>query len=60
VVCALIVDEGISGRPHRKNIFSRAYTVAGVAHGAHSGFGAMCVMNFAAEYIERQGTLAGL
>lgn len=60
VVCALIVDEGVAGRKHRQNIFSRAYTVAGVAHGAHASFGAMCVMDFASDYVEREARIAEL
>src|SRR5206468_10499214 len=31
IVCNLIVDAGVSGRGHRKNIFSSNYGVAGVA-----------------------------
>ena len=60
VVCALIVDEGVPGRKHRENIFSKSYRVAGVAHGRHSGFGAMCVMNFASSYQERGSQLADM
>ncbi|MGV3530989.1 MAG: CAP domain-containing protein [Chthoniobacteraceae bacterium] len=60
VVCALIVDEGVLGRKHRENIFSKDYRVAGVAHGRHSGFGAMCVMNFASGYQEHGSQVAAL
>lgn len=59
VVCALIVDEGVRGRGHRKNIFSAKFRVAGVACGPHARYGAMCVQDFAGGWMER-GTLAGL
>lgn len=59
VVCQLIIDKGVSSRGHRKNIFNRAYAVAGVASGSHAKFGSMCVIDFAAKYVER-GTVASL
>ncbi len=60
IVCAWIVDSGVPGRGHRKNIFNPRYTVAGVAYGKHAGFGAMCVSDFAAGYVEKGGAIAGL
>ena len=61
IVVALIVDEGVSGRGHRKNLFSPAFAVAGVAHGGHARFGAMCVMDFATGFAEKDpGRVAGL
>ena len=60
IVCALIIDAGVSNRGHRKNIFSRSYGVAGAAYGQHAGYGAMCVIDFAGQYVERGGRLAGL
>jgi hypothetical protein len=59
IVCALIVDAGVSDRGHRKNIFSSNYGVAGVAHGPHAAFGSICVIDFAGQYVER-GATAGL
>ncbi len=59
IVCAWIVDEGVASRQHRLNIFSPALTLAGVAHGAHTGFGAMCVADFAAVYTEPEPAVAG-
>ena len=60
IVCALIVDSGVRNRGHRKNIFSANFTVAGIAHGKHAGFGAICVIDFAGGYVEKSGAIAGL
>lgn len=60
ILCTLIVDSGVSNRQHRKNIFNPAFTVTGIAHGRHAGFGAMCVMDFASGYVERDVNIAGL
>lgn len=59
IVVALIVDAGVRGRGHRKNIFTPAFNVAGVAQGSHSRFGAMCVINFAGDFIPDSSASAG-
>jgi len=53
VVLALIIDDGLKARKHRKNIFDPNYTVAGAAFGRHARFGTMCSMDFAGGYAER-------
>ena len=60
IVMALIVDDGVRGRKHRANIFSRNFRVAGVGCGPHASFGAMCVVDFASSFTERGGRVAGL
>ncbi len=60
IVCALIVDQGVPDRGHRKNLFNRNFAQAGVAYGHHAAYGAMCVIDFASGYIDRSGSLAGL
>ena len=60
IVCALIVDSGVRGRGHRKNIFNDKFALTGVAHGSHTVYGTMCVMNFAASYAEKAAEVAGL
>jgi uncharacterized protein YkwD len=53
VVLALIIDDGLPARKHRKNIFNPNYNVAGAAFGRHARFGTMCSMDFAGGYAER-------
>ena len=58
IVVRLIVDEGVMGRKHRANIFSKSFHVAGIAAGPHARYGAMCVMDFAGDFIARGSSLA--
>lgn len=60
-VVALIIDEGVSDRYHRYNIFNKAFRVAGAAAGPHLSYGLMYVTDFAASYREAAGSrTAGL
>lgn len=52
MVMQLIIDDGVKGRGHRKNIFKKGFTTAGVACGPHPRFGTMCVMDFSARFRE--------
>jgi len=52
MVMQLIVDDGVKGRGHRKNIFAKAFTTAGVACGSHPRFESMCVIDFAGGFRE--------
>jgi uncharacterized protein YkwD len=58
VVVRLIVDDGVSSRGHRKNIFNRDFRVAGAASGFHATFGSMCVIDFAGGFVETPGKVA--
>ncbi len=58
IVVRLIVDDGVRGRGHRNNIFSRDYRVAGAAAGYHATYGAMCVIDFAGAFVETPGRVA--
>ena len=53
IVRQLIIDSGVAGRGHRRNIFGPAYSAAGVACGAHRQWGSMCVIDFAGALMER-------
>jgi uncharacterized protein YkwD len=53
VVINMMVDDGVPGRGHRKNLFDADFGVAGVACGTHSVYRRMCAVNFAGEYFEK-------
>jgi uncharacterized protein YkwD len=59
IVLALIVDDGVRGRGHRKNIFNPTYNVAGAAYGPHARFGSVCSIDFAIGYSENRFARAG-
>lgn len=53
IVLALIIDDGLRARKHRKNIFNPKFNFVGAAFGPHARFGSVCTMDFAGAYIER-------
>lgn len=53
VVAALIVDDGVRSRGHRKNIFDPAIRLAGIACGSHRTYRRMCDVVHASKYAER-------
>lgn len=53
VVLALIIDDGLPARKHRKNIFNPNFNFAGAAFGRHARFKTVCSMDFAGSYTER-------
>jgi len=53
VVIQLLVDDGVPDRGHRDNILDPAWGAAGVACGPHQRYRQMCVMDYAANYVER-------
>jgi uncharacterized protein YkwD len=54
VVVALIIDDGVANRGHRKNILDPDVRVAGVACASHKIYRVMCDMVHATSFAERQ------
>lgn len=53
IVFDLIIDDGVSSRGHRENIFNPKFTVVGIGCGPHKKYKYMCIMDFAGGYIEK-------
>lgn len=56
VVTALIVDDGISDRGHRKNILDPEVRLVGVACGTHKTYRVMCDMVQAGGFVDKETT----
>jgi uncharacterized protein YkwD len=52
VILALVIDDGVPGRKHRKSIFNPKFNFAGAAYGPHARFRTVCSIDFAGGYIE--------
>ena len=55
IVMALIIDDGLRSRKHRKNIFSTSFNYAGAAVGPHAQYRTICSIAFAGGYTELGG-----
>lgn len=53
VIVQMIVDDGVPGRGHRMNMFNPEFKFVGVGCGTHAQLHDMCVMDFAARYLEQ-------
>ena len=52
VIIALIIDDGLPARKHRRNIFNPAFRYAGAALGPHARYRTVCSIDFVARYVE--------
>jgi len=53
VVIQLLVDDGVPDRGHRTNLLDPRWGAEGVACGPHRQYRQICVMDYAARYVER-------
>ena len=52
IILALIIDDGLPARKHRKNIFNPKFNYAGAAYGPHAIYRTVCSIDFAGAYAE--------
>ncbi|NTU91133.1 MAG: CAP domain-containing protein [Chlorobiaceae bacterium] len=53
IVAALLIDDGMPSRGHRKNLLNSSFKLVGVNIGPHRVYGDMCVMDFASAYTSK-------
>lgn len=48
-IIAMVVDDGVPDRGHRRNLFDPEFKKVGIACGKHEQYGKMCVFDFATD-----------
>ena len=48
-----MIDDGVSSRGHRKNIFSKDYKKVGISAAKHSEYEICCVLDYASQYTSK-------
>jgi len=55
IVLQLLIDDGVRSRAHRENILNKNFKKAGVAIDLHPVYGFICTIDYAENYIEKEG-----
>lgn len=50
IVIALLIDDGVADRSHRKNILNTCFHFAGTNYGNHPHYQSMCVIDYTGEF----------
>ena len=53
IVIALLIDDGVPNRAHRKNILNSCFRFSGVSFGQHPSYQSMCAIDYAGDYKTR-------
>lgn len=59
IVLAMIIDDGVKSRSHRKNVFSPNFRLIGIAFGKGKSDEGLCVADFADSFMETTQKSAG-
>jgi len=54
VVIQLLVDDGVAGRGHRRNLFNPDLHQAGAGSAPHTEYGTVCVIDYADGFVENR------
>ena len=60
VIKALLVDDGVAARGHRKNLFDNAFGATGMFSGPHKNYRMMTCIDYAGAFKETNGSLTSL
>ncbi len=50
IVIALLIDDGVPDRAHRKNILNPCFRFTGVANGTHPNYQSICAIDYTGDY----------